>query len=67
MTAQILVVFEICLFLMIFSEFFKKIDVKNFQNFENLNPVIGICEGTLMGLQILPPNMSAQNLVDLEI
>ena len=55
MNYQILVVFE------------KKLDVKKFQNFEILNPVIGICEGTLMGLQILPLKLSAQNLVVFEI
>ena len=55
-------------FFMIFSEIFKKkLDIEKFQNFEDLNPVIGICEGTLMGLLILPPNMSAQNLVVFEM
>ena len=55
-------------FFMIFSEIFKKkLDIEKFQNFEDLNPVIGICEGTLMGMQILPLNMSAQNLVVFEI
>ena len=45
-------------FFMIFSEIFKKkLDIKKFQNFEDLSPVIGICEGTLMGLNILPLNM----------
>ena len=41
--------------------------LKKIQSIENLNPVIGICEGTLMGLQILPLNVSAQNLVFFEI
>ena len=56
-------------FFMIFIEIFKKkkLDVKKFQNVENLNSVIGICEGTLMGLQILPLKMSAQNLAVFEI
>ena len=55
-------------FFRIFSELFKKkLDVKKFQNFEDLNTVIGICEGTLLRLLILPLNLSAQNLVVYEI
>ena len=51
-------------FFIIFSEIFKKkLNVKTFQNFEDLNPIIGICEGTLGGLRILPLNMAAQILV----
>ena len=53
-------------FLMIFSENFKHKYV-NFQNVEDLNPVIGICEGTLRGLRNLPLNMAAQVLVVFEI
>ena len=45
MTAQILVVFQIRRFFMIFSEIFtKKLDVKKFQNFEDLNLVSLIFE-----------------------
>ena len=53
---------------MTFSEIFKKnLDMKKFQNVEPLNPVIGICEGTLRGLRILPLNMVALVLVLFEI
>ena len=38
-----------------------------FQKFEDLNAVIGICEGTLRGLRILPLNMAAQLLGGFEI
>ena len=41
--------------------------LKFFQKFEDLNPVIGNCEGTLNGLLILPLNMAAQLLVVFEI
>ena len=41
--------------------------MKKFQEFEDLNPVIGICEVTLRGLRILPLNMAAQVLVGFEI
>ena len=55
-------------FFMTFSEIFKKnLDIKKFQNVEPLNPVIGICEGTLRGLRILPLNMVALVLVVFEI
>ena len=55
-------------FFMIFSEIFKKnFDVKKFQNFEVINPVSGMCEGTLRGLRIWPLNMAAQILVLFEI
>ena len=50
-------------FFMIFSEIFKKnSNVKKFQNFEDINAVSGIFEGTLRELQILPLNRTAQNL-----
>ena len=55
-------------FFMIFSEVFKKsLFVEKFQKFGDLNPVIGICEGTLSGFRILPLNMNAQILVVFEI
>ena len=55
-------------FFMIFSEIFKKnLDAKKFQNVDDLNPVIGIYEGTLMGLRILPLNMAGQIFVVFEI
>ena len=67
-TSQILVVFEICRFFMIFlKKNFKNLILKSFQNVEDLNPVIGICEGTLRGLQILPLNSVAYILVVFEI
>ena len=47
-------------FFMILSEFEKNLNVKKFQNFKDLNPVIGICEGTLRRLRILPSNMTAK-------
>ena len=51
--------------------FFKKIsknnNVKKIQKFENLNPVIRLCEDTLRGLRILPLAMRAQILVVSEI
>ena len=51
-----------------FSEFFKKyLDVKKYQNFEALNPFIGICEGNLRGLRMWPLNMAAQINVVFEI
>ena len=40
--------------------FQKKLHVEKFQKFEDLNPVIGICEGTLIGFRILSLNMNAQ-------
>ena len=50
-------------FFMTFSEIFKKnLNVKKFQNFEDINAVSGISEGTLRELQILPLNRTAQNL-----
>ena len=53
-------------FFMISSEIFKKnFDVK--KNYEEINPVIGICEGILRGLRIFPLNMVAQRLVVFEI
>ena len=53
---------------MIFSEVFKKnLDVKKFQNFEIINPVIGICESAFRGLQIWPLNMYVQILVVFKI
>ena len=58
-------------FFMIFSEMFKKnLDVKKFQNFEDTNPVVGICEGTLRRLRIWPLNslnLAGQILVVFEI
>ena len=47
--------------------FQKKLNVKKFRNFEDINPVIGIFEGTLRGLRILPLNRTAQNLVVFQI
>ena len=67
MTAQILVVFEITFFYDFIQSFQKNLNVIKFQNFEELNPVIGICEGTLRGLRILPLTMAAQILVVFEI
>ena len=53
---------------MIFFRNFQIIlDVKKFKTFEDLNPVVGNCEGTLRGLRILPLNMTAQILVVFEI
>ena len=53
---------------MIFYEIFEKnLDVKKFQNLEDINPVIGICEGALRGLRIFPLIMAAQILVVFEI
>ena len=52
---------------MIFSEIFKVLEFFNIIFFEDFNRVIGICEGTLMGLQFLPLIMSAQNLAVFEI
>ena len=51
---------------MIFSEIKKKTMLKN-SKFEDLNLVIGICEGTLRGFRILPLNMAAQFFVVFEI
>ena len=45
----------------------KNLNVEKFQKFKDLNPVIGICEGTLRGLRLLPLNIAAQILVDFEI
>ena len=47
--------------------FQKNLDVEIFQNFEDLNPVIRICEGTIRELRILPLNMAAQFRVVFEI
>ena len=53
---------------MIFLRNFQKnLNVKKFQNFEDINPVFGNCEGTLRGLRILPLNMAAQIRVVFEI
>ena len=51
---------------MILSEI-SNLEVKKFQNFEDLNTVAGNCEGTLRGLRILPVNMVAQIFVVFEI
>ena len=45
-----------------FYDFFK-----NFQNFQDVNPVVENCERTVIGLQILPLIMTAQILVVFEI
>ena len=46
-------------FFMTFSEFFKKnLDVKKFQNFEDINPIIVIFEGALRRLRVLPVNLA---------
>ena len=55
------------MFFMIFSKIFKNLDFKKFRKIEELNPVVGFCEGALRGLQILPLNMAAQILVVFEI
>ena len=50
-------------FFRIFSKIFKKnLDVEKFKNLEDLNPVVGICEGTLRGLRNLPLNMLLKSL-----
>ena len=55
-------------FFMIFFEIFKKkLNVKKFQKFGDLNPIVGICEGTPSGFRILPLNMIAQFFVVFEI
>ena len=51
---------------MILSEI-SNLEVKKFQNFEDLKTVAGNCEGTLRGLRILPLSMAAQILVVFEI
>ena len=58
---------EMTVFLIFSKKFQKNLNVKIFQNFEDLNPLIGICEGTLRGLRILPLNMAAQIIVVFEI
>ena len=62
-----LVVFEIWRFLWFYPKFSKNLNFKKFQNFKDLNPVIGNCEGTLRGLQILTLSIAAQILVVFEI
>ena len=53
---------------MIFFEVFKKkLKVIKLQNFEDINPVIGIFEGTLWGLRVLPLNRTALNLAVFQI
>ena len=53
---------------MIFSEIFKKkLIVEKLQNFEDINPVIGIFEGNLRRLRILLMNKTAQNLAVFQI
>ena len=47
LTSQILVVFEICRFLW----FFQNLDFRKIQKNEDLNPVVGYCEGTLWGCE----------------
>ena len=51
---------------MILSEI-SNLEVKKFENFEDLNTVAGNCEGTLRGLRILPLSMAAQILAVFEI
>ena len=58
---------DMTFFLWISPNFSKKLKYKKFQKFVDLNPVIGICEGTIRGLQILPLNMAAQIVVVFEI
>ena len=67
MAAQIIVVFQIWRFYDFLRNFQKNLNVKKFQNFDELNHVIGICEGTLRGLRILPLEMTTQILVVFEI
>ena len=50
-----------------FKNFQRKLVFKNFQNFQDVNPVVENCEGTVIGLQILPLIMTAQILVVFEI
>ena len=50
-----------------FQKFLNKPVVKKFQNFEDLDLIVGNCEGTLRGLRISPLNMAAQILVVFEI
>ena len=50
-----------------FQKFSNKPVVKNFQNIEDLDLVVGNCGGTLRGLRILPLNMAAQIFVVFEI
>ena len=50
-----------------FQKLLNKPVVKKFQNFEDLDLVVGNCEGTLRGLRISPLNMAAQILVVFEI
>ena len=68
MTTQILIIFEIRRFFNDFLQIFlKNLNVKKFQKFADFNPVIGICEGNLRELRILPLNMAAQIFVVFEI
>ena len=50
-----------------FQKLLNKPVVKKFHNFEDLDLVVGNCEGTLRGLRISPLNMAAQILVVFEI
>ena len=50
-----------------FQKFLNKPVVKKFQNFEDLDLVVGNCEATLRGLRISPLIMAAQILVVFEI
>ena len=54
-------------YLCFFRNFQINLEVKKFQNFEDLDLVVRNCEGTLRGLRILPLNMAAQILVVFEI
>ena len=49
MAAQIRAVFEIWRFLWFFQKIFKNLNFKIFRNVEDLNPVVGYCEGALKG------------------
>ena len=49
-------------YLCFFRNFQINLEVKKFQNFEDLNPVAGNSESSLRGLRILPLNMAAQIL-----
>ena len=50
-----------------FQKFLNKPVVKKFQNSEDLDLVVGNCQGTLRGLRISPLIMAAQILVVFEI
>ena len=66
---------DMTFFMIFFQNFSENLDIKNFTKLEIRISVVNLCRGTLkscefclpVGLRILPPNRTAQNLVVFQI